>query len=272
MAKPDLPLLIDPAELASQLGAPDLLIVDLNQPSVYTRAHLPGAVPLDYGRIVTPRPPAMALLPGAEQLADALGSIGLTPERHVVAYDDEGNGRASRFLWTLDAIGHPGGASLLDGGLRAWLAERRPTESGMPAIASARYPVKIGGDVVADKDYVRAHLDDPSVVLVDSRSAEEYAGTMKRAGRAGHIPGAVNYNWTDAMDPARHLRLREPAELKRALGALGVTPDKEVITYCQTHHRSAHTYMVLKILGYPRIRSYPGSWSEWGNLPDTPIE
>lgn len=271
MADLKLPLLIEPAELVQHLGKSDLAVVDLNQPGVYARAHVPDAVPLDYGRIVAPRPPAAAVLPSAEQLTDVLGSIGLTPNQHVVAYDDEGNGRAARFLWTLDAIGHRG-TSLVNGGLRAWLAEGHPTESGTRSIARSRYPVHIVGDVVADKEYLLAHLNDPAIAIVDTRTPEEYAGTNQRALRAGHIPGAINFNWTDAMDPARHLRLREAAELKRALERLGVTPDKEVITYCQTHHRSAHTYMVLRILGYPRVRSYPGSWSEWGNLPDTPIE
>jgi len=271
MAELSLPLLIEPADLAPNLGNPELLIVDLNQAGVYARAHIPGAVALDYGRIIAPHPPAAALLPSAEQLSEILGSIGLTPNHHVVAYDDEGNGRAARFLWTLDAIGHRG-ASLVNGGLRAWLAERHPTESGARSVTPSRYPVRIVGDVVADKDYLMAHLKDPSIALLDTRTPEEYAGTNKRALRAGHIPGAINFNWTDAIDPARHLRIKDSAELKQKLESLGVTPDKEVITYCQTHHRSAHTFMVLKILGYPRVRSYPGSWSEWGNLPDTPIE
>ena len=271
MAEPLLPLLIEPAEFAPHLGRSEVVIVDLNQPGIYARAHIPGAVSLDYGRIIAPHPPAAALLPSAEQLAEVFGSIGLTPNHHIVAYDDEGNGRAARFLWTLDAIGHRG-TSLVNGGLRAWLADRQPTESGMRPIAPSRYPVHIVGDVIADKESLLAHLDDPSIALVDTRTPEEYAGTNKRAMRAGHIPGAVNFNWTDAMDPTRHLRLKDTTELKKALAGLGVTPDKEVITYCQTHHRSAHTYMVLRILGYSRVRSYPGSWSEWGNLPDTPIE
>lgn len=271
MTSTPLPILVEPTQLAARLGADDLLVVDLNQPHLYTRAHVPGAVPLDYSRIVAPRPPAAAVLPSAEQLAGVLGGIGLLPEHHVVAYDDEGNGRAGRLLWTLDAIGHRH-ASLLNGGLKAWMAEQRPTESGTAAITPTRYPVEIRGAVVAEKDYILAHLQDPGVVLVDARSPEEYAGTMKRAARAGHIPGAVNFNWTDAMDAAQDLRLKDTAELKRLLEARGITPDKEVITYCQTHHRSAHTYMVLKLLGYPRVKAYAGSWSEWGNLPDTPIE
>lgn len=271
MASLDLPLLIEPAELAARLGDPRIRVIDVNPPNVYLRAHVPGAIPLEYARIVAQRPPATAVLPDAAQLAQVLGSLGLTPEHHVVAYDDEGNGRASRFLWTLDAVGHRG-ASLLNGGLRAWLAEGQATESGPGAASPTQYPVQLRGDVVANKDYILAHLRDPDVLLLDTRTPEEYSGDMKRAERAGHIPGAVNFHWTDAMDPARHLRLKPPAELRRALAAIGATPDKEIITYCQTHHRSAHTYMVLKSLGYPRIRGYPGSWSEWGNLPDTPVE
>lgn len=271
MTKPNLPLLIEPADLATLLGNPALRIVDLNAPNLYARVHIPGAVSLDYAEIVAPRPPAAAVLPSAEHLAKTFAAIGLTPEHHVVAYDDEGNGRAARLLWTLDAVGHRG-ASLLNGGLEAWLAEGRPTESGSRPVAPSEYPVRIVGDVAVEKDYVLAHLNDPSVVLLDARSPQEYNGETKRAARSGHIPGAVNFNWTDAMDPARQLRLKDPAELKRLLEARGVTPDKETITYCQTHHRSAHTYIVLKVLGYPRVKAYPGSWSEWGNLPDTPIE
>jgi thiosulfate/3-mercaptopyruvate sulfurtransferase len=266
-----LPLLVEPAELSAQLGSPHLRVIDLNPPHIYARAHVPGAVSLDYSGIIAPRPPAAAVLPNVEQLTDTLGSIGLLPEHLVVAYDDEGNGRAARLLWTLDAIGHKS-ASLLNGGLKGWMAGQHPTEAGTRSIQRTVYPVQIRGDAQVDKDYILAHLKDPGVVLLDARSPDEYAGRTKRAARVGHIPGAVNFNWIDAMDQAHYLRLKDTAELKRTLESLGVTPDKEIITYCQTHHRSAHTYVVLKLLGYPKIKAYPGSWSEWGNLPDTPIE
>jgi thiosulfate/3-mercaptopyruvate sulfurtransferase len=93
-----------------------------------------------------------------------------------------------------------------------------------------------------------------------------------RAARGGHIPGAVNLNWTLAMDEQRQLRCKADATLRALLETIGVTPDKEVILYCQTHHRSAHTYLVLKHLGYPRVRGYAGAWSEWGNDPTLPVE
>ncbi|MFQ5994046.1 MAG: sulfurtransferase [Acidiferrobacterales bacterium] len=263
-------LLIEPTELQDQLDRDDLLVVDLCRPEVYMRSHIPSAVHLEYSQIVAPQPPAMGMLPNAEQLAAALGALGLTPDTHVVAYDDEGGGLASRLLWTLDVVGHTH-ASLLDGGLHAWAAEHRPLSSESVNRKQTKYAVTLNEGPVANKDYVLARLEDPDVVLLDTRSPAEYNGSSQRAARGGHIPGAINFDWVNAIDQSRSLRLKPQPALRAALTSLGVVPDKEVITYCQTHHRSAHTYMVLKTLGYPRIKGYPGSWSEWGNRTDTPV-
>jgi len=271
MAQAVLPLIVEPAELETRLGAENLLIVDLSRPETYAQAHLPGAVHLEYAQIVAARPPAMGMLPGAAPLSDVLGAIGATPDSHIVAYDDEGGGRAARLLWTLDVIGHPR-YSLLNGGLQAWINERHPVNAEPVQRPRSSYPVTFSDGAVADKNYILERLRDPRVVIVDARSPAEYRGENRRAERAGHIPGAVNFDWVNEIDRARNLRLKPAEELKRMLSRLGVTPDKEVIAYCQTHHRSAHTYIMLKSLGYPRVRGYPGSWSEWGNSPDTPIE
>ncbi|BAV33377.1 thiosulfate sulfurtransferase [Sulfuricaulis limicola] len=271
MAHTPLPLIVEPAELETHLGMENLLIADLCRPEIYAQAHLPGAVHLDYAQIVAAQPPSLGLLPNAARLSDTLGSIGMRPESHVVAYDDEGGGRAARLLWTLDVIGHAR-YSLLNGGLHAWLNERRRVSAEPVKPARSDYPVRLGNEAVADKNYVMNRLHDPDVVIVDTRTPAEYRGETRRAERTGHIPGAVNFDWMNAIDQAHSLRLKPADELIRVLTGLGVTPDKEIITYCQTHHRSAHTYMVLKRLGYPRVRGYPGSWSEWGNSPETPIE
>ncbi len=110
------------------------------------------------------------------------------------------------------------------------------------------------------------------VVILDTRSPAEFSGIDRRAARGGHIPGAVNMDWSVALDRERNLRLKPAVELRGILDNLGITPDKEVITHCQTHHRSSHTYLMLKALGYPRTRGYPGSWSEWGNDLELPTE
>lgn len=271
MSQPILPLIAQAHELEARLAEPGLLVVDVGDRQAHAACHVPGAVHLPYSRIVTARPPVEGLLPEEGQLAEVLSSLGMAPESHVVAYDGEGNTKACRLLWTLDVIGH-GSFSLLDGGLQAWLGGGHRTEDGVEQPRRGAYGIASQGEAAADKDYVLAHLNDPGVVLLDARSPAEFSGLDVRALRGGHIPGAVNMDWSLALDPERSPRLKPPDELRRMLGALGVTPEKEVIAYCQRHHRSSHSYVVLKSLGYPRIKGYSGSWSEWGNDPELPIE
>jgi thiosulfate/3-mercaptopyruvate sulfurtransferase len=266
-----LPLIVEPAELERHLGTQGLLIVDMSKPESYARQHLPGAVYLDYSQIVAARPPIMGLLPDDAQLSKVLSYIGIHQHTHVVAYDDEGGAKASRLLWTLEVVGHAH-YSLLNGGLRAWQAGQHPVSADAPTVIPTDYRVKQRSDAVADKAYIQAHLNDPSVALLDTRSLAEYRGVDKRAQRGGHIPGAVHMEWTAALNIQDNLRLKPEAELRALLSAVGVTQDKKVVAYCQTHHRSSHTFIMLKALGYEHIRGYPGAWSEWGNSADTPVE
>lgn len=268
-----LPLLVEPEQIQPHLADPALLIVDLSDADHYVSGHIPGALHLDYAELVRGEPPALGLLPDAHQLSQALGRLGLTAEHQVVAYDDEGNGRAGRLLWTLAVLGHPH-LSLLNGGIHAWNAAGGPLEQLRSQRPPSAYVASFVEPpvVVADRDYILARLGQPDLALLDVRTPAEFAGTDRRAARGGHIPGAVNLNWTDAMDPQRQRRLQPDPVLRRLLEQHGVTPNREVIVYCQTHHRSAHTYWVLRYLGYPRVRGYPGAWSEWGNDPSLPVE
>jgi thiosulfate/3-mercaptopyruvate sulfurtransferase len=267
------PRVIEPAALAERLGGDDQQIVFVGDEARYAQAHIAGATCIPYQDLIASRPPAGGVLPDAGHLAPVLGEAGIRPGVQVIAYDASGNGAASRLLWTLDCLGHTEW-SLLDGGLPAWLDEGQAvvTGAGDARIDGPPYPVgQTGGTARADADYIEAHLDSPDVVVLDARSPGEYRGEVPRAARSGHIPGAVNREWTDDVDPQRHGRLRPAHILAGEYAALGVTPDREVITHCQTHHRSALTYVVLRWLGFDRVRGYDGSWSEWGNDPARPV-
>jgi len=269
--KLELPLLIEADELEKSLACDNLLIVDISKAENYQKMHIHGAVHLEYPQILAADKPQMGLLPDDATLAAVLSSIGIDEHTHVVAYDDEGGGRAARLLWTLEAVGHTR-YSLLNGGLHAWVNEGHPHDTTAVTATPKVFTVRRNETACADTTYVLERLDNPGVCLLDARSPDEYNGVKKLAERAGHIPGAVNMEWTSAMDKHRNLRLKSRDELDAMLTALGITADKEVIVYCQTHHRSAHSYIMLKSLGFENIRGYPGSWSVWGNNPELPIE
>jgi thiosulfate/3-mercaptopyruvate sulfurtransferase len=267
----ELPVIVEPTALEAVLGTDGLLIVDLNEAQAYVQGHVPGAVNLAYASLIGPRPPAMGTIAGTDQLSAALSGIGLLPDHHVVAYDSEGTGKASRFLWTLDVIGHAN-FSLLNGGFHSWAAEGHPVETIANTPAASSYSVTLGDSAIANKDYILGHLDDPNMVVLDARTAGEYDGSDVRAARGGHIPGAVNLDWMMTLDRGNNFRLKPEAELTAMLTERGITPDREIIMHCQTHHRSSQSYVMLKSLGFDKIRGYDGSWSEWGNDPDLPIE
>lgn len=266
-----IPLLIEPETLQALGAQAKLLIIDLTNEADYFKGHIPSAVFLPYQALLAGTPPATGDLPPIEQLNQVFGYLGLTPDTHVVAYDDEGGGWAGRLLWTLDVIGHKT-YSYLNGGIHAWRAAGLELETGNNSPASCLVKCQINEEPIATQAYIMQKLDDTQSIVWDARSPEEYAGLRSGSARAGHIPSAVNYEWTRAMNPERALRVRDLEAVRAELAALGITGDKEIITHCQTHHRSGFTYLLAKLLAFEKIKAYPGSWSEWGNDPNTPIE
>ncbi len=266
----DLPLIVEPEALESILDTPHLLIVDMTKPATYAQMHIPWAVYLDYGQIIAMRKPTMGLLPQPALLEKCFSDIGIDDSVHVVAYDDEGGGKAGRLLWTLEAMGHHR-FSLLNGGLHAWANEGHPVEHSPTKPSPKQFQAKPIEAPVADAEYILQHLASNTLGLLDARTADEYNGNKRYADRGGHIPGAVNMDWVLALDQQRNLRLKSNVELEKMLADLGITKDKQIVTYCHTHHRSSLTYVMLKSLGFPKVKGYPGSWSDWGNRQDTPI-
>ncbi len=271
MKNNDMPYLIEAVELEARLGDDHLLIVDVSRPETYLRGHVPGAIHLNYTALILGQPPAIGLLPTSQKIEEVLSSIGWTAEKHVVAYDDQGNGNAARLLWTLEAVGHSC-ASLLNGGSQAWTHEGHAVECTPNIAQMSVASVELNPAVVADKDDVLASLTDEGTVLLDARTPEEYYGMKSPSLRNGRIPGALHLNWIDTIDLGNNLRFKPKEELNLMLAKRGIVREKKVITYCQTHHRSSHSFVMFRYLGFVNVRGYAGAWAEWGNDPNLPIE
>ena len=263
-------LVVSPRDLAALLDAtPRPLLLDLRPPEAYAAGHLPTAIHLDLwgvSLIDTDPAPLKAFMWMIEHVFAVHGVDATTP---VVVYDEQSGVRAARAFWFLEHFGHPS-VRLLDGGFNAWIAE------GLSTTREAAPPPKSDWTGVRDprtlatwKD-VKEAIGKRDVVIVDTRSDAEHDGTLVRARRGGAVPGAVHIEWTRNMADSGEFKSADA--LEQMYTDAGVTPDREVITYCQGGYRAANSYLALRLLGYPRVRMYIGSWKEWGDREDLPIE
>jgi thiosulfate/3-mercaptopyruvate sulfurtransferase len=264
-------LLVGPRELAGELEdqsrRPTLL--DLRPAELFAQGHLRHAVHLDlFGVSLTDTDPA-PLKSFLWMIEHLLATRGVSADRPVVVYDSDSGIRAARAFWFLELFGHPN-VRLLDGGVRAWTAAGFPLTSESNAPAETSWTGERRAEVLATWRDVANRLDRSDVAILDTRTDGEYRGTTVRAARSGAIPGAIHIEWTRNLGPDG--AFKPAAELTAMYAEAGITPDREVVSYCQGGYRAAHSYLALRLLGYPRLRSYLGSWREWGDREDLPIE
>ncbi len=272
----DLPLIIEPSELQAALEKQEsaqepLLILDLGKRDTYQQAHVPGAISVSPADIQLGTKPAPGLLPTQQQLSILFSRLGLTHDTHVVVYDDDGGPWAGRMIWVLDSIGHKN-YSFLNGGIHAWLAEQRPIESQANTATGTHFEVaSIDESVSITQTQLLSAIEEGSVQIWDARSLKEYTGEKAVSARGGHLPGAVSYEFSLALDSDNHLKLRDLDVIRQELAAIGINGEQTLVSHCQTHRRSGLTYVIAKALGW-QMRAYDGSWAQWGNDPSMPIE
>lgn len=264
-------LLIEAEDLVPFLAHPQLRIVDLSRRSVHEQLHIPGAVHLAPKLLVRQEEYASGLLPETTQLQQLIEFLQISPEHHVVAYDDEGGAWAGRLIWNLHCLGFEN-TSLINGGIHAWLAAELPTSSESTQITAVENLVAVETDLQYQVDYAElvALVQNNQTQIWDCRTEDEYTGLRLAARRGGHIPGALHFEWSTALNRQNHLKLHPLERTQQRLEHLGFNLNEPVVVYCQSHHRSGLAYILGRLLGW-NIRAYDGAWSEWGNRLDSPI-
>jgi len=265
-------LLITPRDLAAEIEGPEAarpLVLDLRPAEAYTAGHIPGAILINLWGLSLPDTDPAPLDAFMWMIEHVLAVHGVTASRPVVACDEHSGVRAARAFWFLEYFGHPS-VRVLDGGYAAWTRDHLPVTRDAGPPPKSEWTGGRDARVLATWRDVRGALTRPDAVILDARSDGEYCGTTVRARRGGAVPGAIHIEWTRNLTPDG--AFKPAAELEAMYEQAGVTPDREVIAYCQGGYRAAHAYLALRLLGYPRVRNYVGSWKEWGDREELPIE
>ena len=240
-------------------SAEGVVVIDVRPHEEYRTAHIPGAVHLDPNAVVADQSPVEGTLQGVAKLETLLSSVGVRVDRRIVFYDDRGGFHAARMLWLMEYLGHRN-VAVLNGGWSAWTNIGAATQSHAKTATAGGFEAALSPRRHASAEDVLAHRDIPNGVLIDVRPGHLFD--------QGHIPWAVNIPWSANLDDSG--KFRPADDLMAHFATYGVTPDKDVIMHCQVGLASSHSYLALRLLGFPRVRVYHRSWAEWGNDPDLP--
>ncbi len=267
-------VLVDTSWVSDHLDDANVHLIDVSdKPETFEAGHLPGAQYVSWQTDLTnPDDPVRGQILTGEALSELMSRLGVDNDDTVVLYDNTNNLFAARAYWALKYYQHDE-VRLYNGGSKKWIADGQQLTTEVASVATSQYVAGESDPAIRTNwQYVVDHTDDPSTLFCDTRGPKEYTGTDVRSARGGHIPGAINVEWTNAVNPEDGT-FRDAAALAELYQKAGFTPDKEIITYCQTGVRGAHTWFVLReLLGYPNVRNYDGSWEEYGNNSDSPIE
>jgi thiosulfate/3-mercaptopyruvate sulfurtransferase len=249
----------------------NLIVVDTRPYSDYAIGHLPNAVNIDLAQFHWIDTSREGISQFNKQMKILISNIGITKGKFVVFYDNTSGISSARGVWLLTYFSH-NKTAMLDGGFSKWKKESLGIETGTNSFIHSNFDGKPNPHVLAGYAYIRSKIEKErnsnNVVILDSRSKSEYEGYAVRSARAGHIPMAINVDWNDNIK--KDGTFKEEKELEKLYSH--IPKDKEVITYCQGGYRAANTFIVLRNLGYRRVRMYVGSWGEWGNKMDLPVE
>lgn len=255
--------------LEDNLDNPEVRIVDMRQSQKYWNGHIKNAINIQLTDIakVIGNLPCMCI--SEEEISNILGSRGINNQCTIIAYDDDSGGTAARFFWTLEYFGHSK-VKIFEGNIDRWIEEKRKFTREIPVFSSEIFRAKRDQGKIATKEFILENLNSSDIKLLDVRSSEEFMGEVQTARNKGHIPGAVNIPWKEFAD-AKGLVKPEDV-LAEILDKNNITQNKEIITYCYMGYRSSFAYLILRMLGYPKVTNYDGSWAEWGNDLNMPAE
>ena len=270
-------VLVDTQWVENHLSDDSIRIVEVDEnPALYAEAHIPGAIGLDWKRDLQDQVKRDFL--GPEDFGALFGGRGVSNDHTIVLYGDRNNWFAAYTYWYLRYYGHDN-VRLMNGPREKWISEGRPTTTDVPDYEAQQFSANEGDETIrAKRDEVGEALD-KDIRLVDVRSPQEYSGELiamagyeqEGAQRAGHIPGAASVPWAQAVQEDGTFKTSD--ELRRLYQDKGVIDGNPIIAYCRIGERSAHTWFVLhELLGQDDVKNYDGSWTEWGNMVDVPIE